>query len=275
MSTASLRDTDLFVGDLFQGPLKSRKLSTMGWGLAFALHAAFFGLALGHRAETNETERPPLEVELVPPPELPPPAPEPEAPPTPAPASEAKAAPLSAPRAAATPPPLARAGALHIAKADDNAPAADDPLDFTHDQSVMGFGAGVVAMRGTAAFAPQGAAPAKVQAARPMPTAAPGAGEALTPVADLGRKPALGEADPCRGYFPRDALDDVANASVLVVVGKNGGVSKVSVISESPLAQGFGNAARACMLTKHFTPALDREGRPTATAIRVNVRFAR
>jgi hypothetical protein len=181
MSTASLRDTDLLVSDLFQGPIKSRKLSMMGWGLGFALHATFFGLALGNGAETKETERPPLEVELVHPPELPAPAPEPEAPPTPTPASEARAAPRSAPRVFGT-PPLARAGALHTAKPDDTAPAADDPLDFTHDQSVMGFGAGVVATRGTAAFAPQGAAPAKVQAARPAPAALAGSGEALTAV---------------------------------------------------------------------------------------------
>jgi outer membrane biosynthesis protein TonB len=100
-------------------------------------------------------------------------------------------------------------------------------------------------------------------------------GETLTPAADLGRKPALGEADPCRGYFPSAASSDVATASVLIVVGKSGSVSKASIVSETPRAQGFGAAARSCMLSKRFTPALDRKGRPVATAIRVNVRFTR
>jgi len=52
-------------------------------------------------------------------------------------------------------------------------------------------------------------------------------------------------------------------------------VSKVSVIAETPSAQGFGAAAKSCMLSKRFTPALDRQGRPVSTAVRVNVRFRR
>lgn len=272
MSTASVRDLDLLVSDLFPGSLKSRALGLLGWGFAFALHAGVLGVALQHHAQ-SEKQRPPMDVELLAPP---PPAPPEPVPAAAAPEPEAKAVVRAAPRVAAAPPPApAQAGALHTAKDDGPSPSADDPLDFTHDQSVTGFGAGVVAIGGTATFAPKGAAPAPVQAAKPSAAAASGNGEALTAAADLGRKPVLGEADPCRGYFPRDALDDVATASVLVVVAKSGAVSKASVVSESPASQGFGSAARACMLTKHFTPALDREGRPTATAIRVNVRFAR
>ena len=35
----------------------------------------------------------------------------------------------------------------------------------------------------------------------------------------------------------------------------------VRLLSESPPAQGFGGAARACMASKRFTPGLDRDGR--------------
>ena len=101
------------------------------------------------------------------------------------------------------------------------------------------------------------------------------AGDALTPVANLSQKPSLHESDPCRGYFPSGAQDDVANAAVMVTIGKTGSVSGVQLLSESPPKQGFGAAARTCMASKRFSPGLDRDGKPTATAIRVNIRFTR
>lgn len=263
---------DQLVFDLFERSLKSKMLGWSGWALALALHGGLAAYALQHHAPPLERERPPVDVEFVAPPPEPPPV---VAPPEPK-AVEPEArvtAHAPAPRSAAA-APAARAAALHTAKDDGKTPESDDPLDFTHDQNVLGFGAGVVRVGGTAAVSTS-AGPA----APPKPTAlsgrGSGAGESLTAVQDLGRKPSLDEADPCRGYFPRDALDDVASASVLVVIAKNGTVSKASVVSESPRAQGFGGAARACMLSKRFTPALDRDGRPTATAMRVNVRFSR
>jgi TonB family protein len=101
------------------------------------------------------------------------------------------------------------------------------------------------------------------------------AGEMLTPASDLSRKPALGESDPCGGYFPSAATDDMATAAVMVTIGKSGAVSSVRLLSESPPKQGFGAAARTCMSSKRFSPGLDRDGNPTATAVRVNVRFRR
>jgi hypothetical protein len=97
----------------------------------------------------------------------------------------------------------------------------------------------------------------------------------LTPASDLSRKPGLGETDPCRGFFPNGATDDVATAAVMVTIGKNGAVSNVRLVSESPAGQGFGAAARTCMGGKRFSPGLDHDGNPTATAIRVNIRFMR
>jgi TonB family protein len=169
----------------------------------------------------------------------------------------------------------ARAGALVTAKADPVTPQAEGPVDFTNDPSALGFGSGVVAVGGKADFGKQGALPSPVAGVGRTPAGRGTVADALTPVADLGRKPSLGESDPCRGFFPRGAVDDVASASVMVVVGKSGAVASVRLLSESPPTQGFGAAARTCMRGKRFTPALDRDGRPAATAIRVNVRFSR
>jgi hypothetical protein len=61
----------------------------------------------------------------------------------------------------------------------------------------------------------------------------------------------------------------------MVTITKSGAVSAVQLLSESPPKQGFGSAARACMAGKRFSPGLDRDGKPAATAIRVNIRFVR
>jgi TonB family protein len=107
------------------------------------------------------------------------------------------------------------------------------------------------------------------------PVRAPAAGDGLTAAADLSQKPRLREADPCRGFFPSAARDDVAVATVRLVIGKSGKVSSANVVSESPVGQGFGEAARRCMLDQMFVPALDREGNGAATALNVNVKFSR
>ena len=64
-------------------------------------------------------------------------------------------------------------------------------------------------------------------------------------------------------------------AAVEMVIGKNGSVGNASVVSESPAGQGFGAAARRCMLSQTFVPALDHGGNAAATALNVNVRFTR
>jgi hypothetical protein len=272
-----LQNLDSLVSDLFAPARASRALSSLGVLLAISLHAAGFGLALSQRGEKSPPARAPIEVELPrqpePPAPHPPPAPEPEAKLT-EPQAPARSAPA---RVAASPPPAAaRAGALHTAKDDPSVqPQPDEPLDFTHDPSVVGFGAGVVAVGGTARFGAKDAAPRAEQAKASVEKGPRSTGDAVTAAEDLGRKPVLGVADPCHGYFPPQASDDVASASVMVVIGKTGSVSNATVISENPRGQGFGAAARTCMKSQHFTPALDREGRPTATAIRVNVRFTR
>ena len=256
-----------FVTELFEKAAPRRSLRHIAWGVALLAHAAIVGVAVreGHAAAALSR---PLEVELA--------AAEPPPPPPPPPEQEERAerAPLAQPAAAAAPQP-ARAAALVTAKADPTPlPGADEPVDFTNDPNALGFGSGVVAVGDKADVGLKHAQPSP---AAPVASAAGRAplGEALTPASDLSRKPSLGESDPCRGFFPSAASDDVASAAVMVTIGRSGAVSAVQLLSESPPKQGFGSAARACMAGKRFSPGLDRDGRPTATAIRVNVRFTR
>jgi periplasmic protein TonB len=273
-SEAPPRAQSPLVSELFDSARVRPAWSVVGWGVALGAHALALGLALGEQRSLRPAA-PPLEVELAPEPPAPakPTLPEPALPEPPAP----EAAKATAPRpAAAAPPEPARAGALLTAKADpEPSPRADEPVDFTNDPSMLGFGAGVVAVGGKAQLGLKSAAPTSAPAATGQGTAPRGLGETLTPASDLSRKPALGEGDPCRGYFPSSAADDVATAAVMVTIGRSGAVSGVQLLSESPPKQGFGAAARACMASKRFSPGLDRDGQPTATAIRVNIRFVR
>jgi hypothetical protein len=228
-------------------------------------------LFANHRqAAPVERILPPVEMEFVDLPEPPPPPP-----PEPAAPEEVKAAPVQA--VAPAPPAAARAGALHLAKA-DAAPAqqTEEAVDFTTDPHGASYGGGVVAVGGTATFGAAGARVAPVSGTAPTAPVTPRpAGDALTPVSDLSRKPRLPGSDPCRGFFPGAATDDVGDVAVMVTIAKSGRVSLAQVVSESPRGQGFGAAARSCLASQAFVPALDRAGNAAATAIRVNLRFSR
>ncbi len=156
--TASLGD---FVSDVFGRASHGRAWSLVGWSVALGGHAIAVALAPVTRAPSAPPP-PPLVVELAPPPPAmpaPPPPPPPAAPPEVAPSQRAGRVAERAPQPAAVPEP-ARAGALVTAKADP-APGADEPVDFTNDPSVLGFGSGVVAIGGKAQVgAPRAALPA-------------------------------------------------------------------------------------------------------------------
>lgn len=262
------------VAEIFDSAAPRRAFGVLGWGVAIGAHLLAAGLALTE-SRPAPPPPPPLEVELTEP--APPPPPPPPVV-TPPPAPEPVPQPEAAPKLAAAPPPeAARVGALVTAKADpEPSKGADEPVDFTNDPSMVGFGSGVVAVGGKADFGKKGAqangpAPAGT-GARPV---AQVVGDSLVPASDLSKKPSLGESDPCRGFFPSGAEDDVATAAVMVTIGKNGAVASVQLLSESPPKQGFGAAARACMSGKRFSPGLDRDGNPAKTAVRVNIRFTR
>jgi periplasmic protein TonB len=267
---ASLPNQD-FVLELFERATQRRALGHVGWAVAIGAHLLAAGLALGETRPVAAPLPPPVELELAPPP---------LSPPTPVatPPKEEERAPERPQlvKAAAAPAQPAQAGALLTAKADPlPTPAAEEPVDFTNDPTALGFGSGVVAIGGKAKVGLANAQPSTAPAGLGTTPLGKVAGDGLTPASDLSRKPGLGESDPCRGYFPSGAADDVASAAVMVTIGKNGSVSNVRLLSESPPKQGFGAAARTCMSSKRFSPGLDRDGKPTATAIRVNIRFRR
>jgi protein TonB len=266
---AGLPDQD-FVFELFERATQRRALGYVGWGIALGAHVLAASLALGEARPVAESLPPPVELELAPPP--PPPAPVATPPKEEEPAPERP----QLAKMAAAPPQPAQAGALLTAKADPlPTPAAEEPVDFTNDPTAVGFGSGVVAIGGRAKVGLANAQPSTAPAGLGTTPLGKVAGDGLTAASDLSRKPGLGESDPCRGYFPSGASDDVASAAVMVTIGKNGAVSNVRLLSESPPKQGFGAAARTCMSSKRFSPGLDRDGKPTATAIRVNIRFRR
>jgi len=269
-SVVAAAPLDDFVAGLFDRAPRRRALSVLGWAVALGAHLLLAGFALGERRHAPPAPAP-LEVDLAP---LEPPAP-PALVPTAKPEERAPE-PAAPAKALAAPPAPAHVGALITAKADPTpSPAQEEPVDFTNDPGALGFGSGVVAIGGKAEVGVKHAALSPVAGVGKSAAVKGPVGDALTPVSDLSRKPSLGESDPCRGYFPSGASDDVATAAVMVTIGKSGGVSSVQLLSESPPKQGFGAAARACMASKHFSPGLTQDGKPAATAIRVNIRFTR
>ena len=164
------------------------------------------------------------------------------------------------------------------AKADAIEPnKSDDLVDFASDPDSRVYGGGVVAVGGTRMVGQRAARTGGDIRASRYPRLKPkGSPSHQSPGAtDLSRRPRLTEADPCRGFFPPSAMNNSALAAVMVVVDLTGRVDTATVISEFPAGQGFGGAARTCLLTKRFVPALDRAGHRTRAAIHVNVRFRR
>jgi protein TonB len=209
----------------------------------------------------------PVEVEFAPPPPPPPPEAAKPEPPAPSPAPRP-----AAPKVNLAPPPAARAGAVRTVEPAPQDPTPSEPFDFTSDPRSASFASGVVAVGGTG---DHGLAGAQLGGRGTEARHEPPHGDGLTAASDLSQTPKLRVADPCRGFFPSAAHDDVATAVVRLVVTPSGGVTSASVLSETPSGQGFGAAARACMLEQKLNPALDRQGRPAATAVNVNVRFSR
>jgi hypothetical protein len=221
----------------------------------------------------TESHVTPLEVELATeadPEPSPPLAPDPEPAVVPAAAGE-RATTKIAPRPAANPPPRAasagKVGALLTAgEAADSA----DPVAFLSDPNGGVYGSGVVAHGGRAA---QGSGPLPGPAVADAPSQ--NTADAVTPAADLTRAPSLDAADACRGFFPTEAAVDTAKVDLIVVVQASGRVASVSIARESPAGEGFGAAARACLLSQRFTPGKSRAGRAVTASASVRLHFTR
>jgi TonB family protein len=184
------------------------------------------------------------------------------------PEEKALAAPRTASPAAKAP---AAAGKLLTA-----APTADTdaPVDFVTDPNGSTYGFGVVAKGGTA----PGEGVKAVAVTNQQTTARVAAattGTALVSSSDLSEQPHLVADDPCRGYYPGDAIADSASATVRVVLSPEGRVQSLTLVGETPSAQGFGRAATQCLRAQRFTSARDRTGHTVATSTTVRVRFHR
>ncbi len=236
---------------------------------ALALHA-LLAVVAPPAAERRADPPPPLEIDLATPAPAPPPAlpPEDDPPATP-PIPQAPAARPVAASAARASSPAARAANVLTA-----APAADAPVAFVTDSNGASFGYGVVMRGGTAeqASSPSGASPAPPA---PPPRAPPAPMDAPAPPSDWTRAPSLDEADPCRGFFPRRAVADAGKVTLALLIERGGQVKSASVVEETPPGDGFGEAARTCLRTKVFTPALGRDGRPVRALASVRIRFSR
>ncbi len=212
--------------------------------------------------------------------EPPPPPPEPEPEPAPAPPAQSPVAPPEAKATPEPPPPAAaKAGNLLTAPDDTKTDPADEPYSFVTDPNGNEYGSGTVAKGGTEDFGKAGAVASGVPGGTGTGVATKGPPTPPPPPqakVDLSRKPALAAGDGCgKSYFPADADDDVGMVQVLVTVKPSGEVASVSVMSENPKGQGFGKAARSCLLTKKFVPGLDADGKPVQTTTPVNIRFTR
>jgi len=146
-----------------------------------------------------------------------------------------------------------------------------DPVSFLSDPNGGAYGSGVVAHGGQAAH---GLGSATIPPP-PAPSKVDGNGDGLTSAANLSRPPSLDEPDACRGFFPAEAAVDVAKVDLMVVVQAEGKVTRVTIARETPQGEGFGQAARACLLSKRFTPGADRSGRAVAASTAVRVHFTR
>lgn len=258
-------------------PKAARRFS-VAVALALSVHV---GLALGFSGAKSRAKPAVLvtEIELAPPPAPPPPpkVEEPEKATDDTKATQprpAEADPRRRPNTSAPPP--GRAGNVLTAKADTPVPNATEPVDFVTDPNGSSYAGGVVARGGSGDHGGHGTTPRAAPAAAPAPRPSrPVSKSDLTPASDLSRGPTLRNGTDCAGYYPRSADADAALVTLVVVVAADGSIATLSVAQESPGGQGFGAAARACLRTGRFDPAIDKAGRQVKTGTSVRVRFKR
>jgi protein TonB len=221
-----------------------------------------------HRVEAQAAEAP-AEVDVM----------REEAPPPPPTAQpdEHKSEPAPPPRAmpheAPPPPPPAPAQAGKVLTAE---PDPNEPVDLTGNTIVTGnadsYAGGSTSAGGTSTTAVRGTpSPTGVPGGlgRPSPAPAP-------PGPDRSHPAVLGGGKEWNCPFPAEAdAAQVDEARVQLEVEIRGdGVAGAANVLKDP-GYGFGRAARQCALRQRHTPALDHDGNPIPSTIRVNVHFSR
>lgn len=162
------------------------------------------------------------------------------------------------------------AGAGRLLTRAEGAGQADSEtaVRFVTDAQGQRYGSGAVARGGQHMGTGSGRAVGRRTSAGPV-----GGGTASGP--RWTRPPKLAATDACQGYFPAKALSTHGSVALLVVLRADGRVTRAQVELETPAGQGFGEAARRCLLAQRFEPALNGQGQPVAARTRVRLRFAR
>jgi TonB family protein len=241
------------------------------FGASLGLHAVGFAKLnhMGGQMMTRATSKPAfMEMTSVPKP----PAPKAE------PARPAdKPAPRAARRLATTTPSKAAPAAARPTVAPP--PAAETIADFSGTTLTNdGAGAGWASATGNGArmAGPIGRPGARVTG-RHVETTAPvarPAPPAVVAVADLSRRPEAPRLeDALERNYPAEARQNglSGRAVVRARITAEGEVRDLLVQSESNT--GFGRACRDTLAGSHWTPPLDRDGRPVATIINYTCRF--
>jgi protein TonB len=249
---------------------------TSGWGAWFGFTSGSTLLLVGlmalvsvvawiHTAQARLAGAGIDEIEVTkeePPP--PPPPPEPEVKPEPA---------APAPhhvREVAPPPAPAQA-----AKVLTQEPNPDEPVDLTGNTIIQGnaeaYAGGFTSADGKSAHAVNSmAAPTGVPSGTgPVRAAPPVVGP------DRSRRASVGETQWNCPFPPEADAAQIDEAYVMlqVDVSADGAPSAVRVLSDP--GNGFGREARPCAMRKRYMPALDHDGNPIASTIKVRVSFTR
>lgn len=85
----------------------------------------------------------------------------------------------------------------------------------------------------------------------------------------------LTASSPCRGFFPAEATVRSGAVQIAVHVDATGHATLSRLLTELPLGQGFGPAARACAAALRFAPAVNHEGVAVAGEAKLELRFSR
>jgi protein TonB len=167
------------------------------------------------------------------------------------------------------PPPPAAAQAGKVLTDDS------DVADFTGQGFVQGTNDAYVGGRTMAAGT--GTAPVRAPAVTTGP-AGTGTTQAPPPPPPIDRSRPLtlgGSGDWSCGFPPEadaDQIDD-AYATVEITAGPDGRAQKVTIKTDP--GHGFGVHAKQCAMRQSFTPALDRDGRPTTATKSFRIHFER
>ncbi len=249
----------------------SRRSASVSLFLALVLHTgiAAGGYSIGNgldgfvnmlSSRIGEELAQTYEVEVEKPPEPPPPEETKEK----APAPVIKDVPRDTTPTNKEPPTPAQASQILAQEPDPNTPV--DMTEAFVQGAATSYAGGTTAANGTNKNAVD--SPVVSASGNPNATSAP--------ASDLSRKPSRASKEDPNCPFPSEADSDqidFAKVKVRIAIDANGKPSQATVTQGGD--HGFGREAQRCVLRESYVPALDREGKPVASTLVINVEFSR